>query len=90
MRHLGQPQGLLEVRPFRHDRHNAAVIGLEKGHEHQQRKELLLGEIPAAEPAGVSRKGLAGNLHRLFGQRHRRTRHRSFGIHPFDIATLPS
>jgi len=90
MRNPGQSQGRAQIRPFGDDRHDAAVVGLEKGHQDQQGEHLLLGKIAAAEPAGIGRKGSLGDLQGLPGQRHRRPRHGSCGIHHEYIESLLS
>jgi len=90
MRNLGQSQRLAQVRPLGHDRDDAAMVGLEKGHQHQQGKHLVLGKVLAAEPAGISGKGPLRDLQGLPGQRHRRPRHWSCGIHEEDIESLVS
>jgi hypothetical protein len=90
MRNLGQPQDLSQVRPFGHERDDAAMVGLEKDHQDQQGKELLLREILAAVPAGIGGKGPLRDLHGLPGQRHRRPRHRSCGFHENCIESMNS
>jgi hypothetical protein len=76
-----------QVRPIAEDRHDATMIGLEERHEHQHGKQLRLREISAGKPAGIGGKRPFGNLQGLPGQRHRRPRHRSCGIHPAGIVS---
>jgi len=85
IRNLLQLQNLPQVRPFADNGHNAAVIGLEKDHQHQHGKQLRLREIVTGIPAGVGRKRLLGNFQGLPGQRHRRPGHGSCGIHQGSI-----
>jgi hypothetical protein len=87
MRNLLQTDRLAHVGPVANDGHDAAMIELEKSAQHHQREELMLREILAAEPAGVGGKLSSGDLDGLPGQRHRRPRHRSGGIHAEDIGS---
>jgi hypothetical protein len=88
MRNLLQIDRLADVGPVLHDAHDPAVIELEKRPQHHQREELVLGEILAAEPAGVGRERTRRDLDGLPGQRHRRPRDRSGGIHSGCIVTI--
>jgi hypothetical protein len=90
MGNFAQSQSLAHLGPFGHQGHNAAVIGLEKSHEHQEGKHLMLGKVLAAAAAGIGGKGLFRDFQGLPGQRHRRPRHRSWSIHPPDIESLIS
>jgi hypothetical protein len=87
MRNLLQTDRLADVGPVLDDGHDPAVIELEKRPQHHQREQLVLGEILAAEPAGVGGERTRGDLDGLPGQRHRRPRHRSGGIHSECIVT---
>lgn len=86
MRNLGQTDRLANVGPVFDDGHERAVVELEKRPQHHQGEQLVLREILAAAPAGVSRKLVSGNQDGLPGQRHRRPRHRSSGIHRENVS----
>jgi hypothetical protein len=81
VRHFLQTDRLAYVGPVFDDGHDPAVIELEKRPQHHQREQLVLREILAAEPAGVGGKRTLSDLDGLPGQRHRRPRHGSGGIH---------
>jgi hypothetical protein len=81
MRDLLQTDRLANVRPVFDHSYDPAVVEFQKCAQHHQCKELVLGVVLAAEPAGVGRKCARSNLDGLPGQRHRRPRHRSGGFH---------
>jgi len=53
VRHLLQFQVRAQRRVVRDDRDDAAVVGLVELPQHKQSEQLRLGEVLAAEPAGV-------------------------------------
>lgn len=81
MRDFAQADRLAHIGPVGYDGHDAAMVEFEECSQHHQREELMLRKVPAAEPAGVGGKFASGKLDGLPGQRHRRPRHRSGGIH---------
>jgi hypothetical protein len=85
-----QTDRLANIGPVFDDGHDAAVIEFEKRSQHHQREQLVLREILAAEPAGVSGKRTLSDLDGLPGQRHRRPRHGSSGIHGDNVAPTSS
>jgi hypothetical protein len=81
MRNTLQTDRFPQIRPILDHGHDPSMIELEKGSQHHQGKQLMLRVVLAAVPAGVGRKRALGNLDGLPGQRHRRPRHRTCGIH---------
>jgi len=81
MRNLFQADRLANVGPVFDQVYDPAVVELQKRAQHHQRKELMLGVVLAAEPAGIGRQGARSNFDGLPGQCHRRPRHRSSGFH---------
>jgi hypothetical protein len=87
MRDFFQTDRRADIGPVGDDRHNAAMIELERRAQHHQREQLMLRKILAAEPAGVGgKRRTLSDLDGLPGQRHRRPRHRSGGIHAEYVA----
>lgn len=81
MRNLFQTDRLANVGPVLDHGYDPAVVEFQKCAQHHQRKELMLGVVLAAEPAGVGGKSACSNFDGLPGQRHRRPRHRPGGFH---------
>jgi len=90
VRHFLQTDRLAYVGPVVDDGHDPAVVELEKRPQHHQREQLVLREILAAEPAGVGGKRMRRDRDGLPGQRHRRPRHGSGGIHAEYVARVRS
>jgi len=81
MRNTLQTNRLSHIRPIVDQGHDATMIDFQKRRQHHQRKQLMLGKVLAAEPAGVGRQSTLRNFDGLPGQRHRRPRHRTCGFH---------
>jgi len=90
VRNLLQTDRLANIGPVLDDGHDPAVIEFEKRSQHHQREQLVLRKILAAEPAGVGGKRMRRDLDGLPGQRHRRPRHGSGGIHAEYVAPKTS
>ena len=57
MRNLFQTDRLANVGPVFDHGYDPAVVEFQKCAQHHQREKLMLGEVLAAEPAGIGRQG---------------------------------